>query len=87
MLFVIDVRPFKAELDSKIAGVASAKAQLEKAASDLRRIDEAIKSSAVSQSDRDAAKAAFDNATAQLAAAQAAVDAARLDVEMVQCHL
>ncbi len=82
-VFVIDVRPFKAELDSKIAGVASAKAQLEKAASDLRRIDEAIKSSAVSQSDRDAPlKAAFDNATARLAhfPAQAAVDTAKLDV-------
>src|SRR5256885_13239744 len=31
VLFVIDVRPFKADLDSKIADVAKAKAQLDQA--------------------------------------------------------
>src|SRR6476646_1136204 len=49
MLFTIDVRPFRAELDSKIADVAKAKAQLLQATSDFKRIHEAIKSSAVSE--------------------------------------
>src|SRR5437763_16108926 len=35
VLFVIDVRPLKADLDSKIADVAKAKAQLDQATSDL----------------------------------------------------
>ena len=57
MLFVIDVRPFRADLGSKIADVAKAKAQLEQATSDFKRIQEAVKSSAVSQRDFDSAKA------------------------------
>src|SRR5437763_3974087 len=81
MLFIIDVRPFKADLDSKIADVAKAQAEVEQAASDFKRIQEAVKTSAVSQRDFDAAKAALDRANADLAAAKAAEDASRLDVE------
>src|SRR5438105_6352101 len=49
VLFVIDVRPYKAQLEARIADVAKAKAQLEQATADLKRIQEAVKSSAVSQ--------------------------------------
>src|SRR5438067_3236643 len=35
VLFVIDARPFKADLEARIADTAKAKAQLEQAASDL----------------------------------------------------
>jgi RND family efflux transporter MFP subunit len=62
VLFIIDVRPFQADLDSKIAEVAKAKAQLEQATSDFKRIQEAVKTSAVSQRDFDSAKAALDRA-------------------------
>src|SRR5437773_5441698 len=48
VLFVIDVRPFKADLDSKIADVAKAQADLAQATSDLKRFQEAVKTSAVS---------------------------------------
>src|SRR5438094_2572628 len=81
LLFVIDVRPFKADLDSKIADVAKAQADLAQATSDLKRFQEAVKTSAVSARDLDTAKAALDRANAVLAAARAAVDASRLNVE------
>jgi RND family efflux transporter MFP subunit len=81
MLFIIDVRPFRADLNAKIADVAKAKAQLLQATSDLKRIQEAIKTSAVSERDLDTAKAALDRAKADLAAAQAAQDASQLRVD------
>jgi RND family efflux transporter MFP subunit len=81
LLFVIDERPFKADLDSKIAEVAKAKAQLAQANADFKRFEEAVKSSAVSQKDYDSAKAAVDRANADVAAARAAEDASRLNVE------
>src|SRR5882724_6728374 len=51
LLFVIDERPFKAELESKTADVAKAQAQLAQAMSDFNRFQEAVKTSAVSQKD------------------------------------
>jgi len=81
VLFIIDVRPFKADLDSKIADVAKAEAQLLLASSDFKRFEEAVKTSAVSQKDYDSAKSALDRAKADLAAAKAAEDASRLNVE------
>jgi RND family efflux transporter MFP subunit len=81
VLFVIDVRPFKADLDAKIAEVAKADAQLAQAESDFKRFQEAVKTSAVSEKDYDSAKAAADRAKAELAAAKAAVEASRLNVE------
>ena len=81
MLFVIDVRPFRAELNSRIADVAKCKAQVLQTTSDLKRIQEAVKSSAVSERDLDAAKAALDRANAELAAAHAAQEAAQLNVD------
>jgi RND family efflux transporter MFP subunit len=81
VLFVIDVRPFRADLNAKIADVASARAQVLKTGSDLKRIQEAVKTSAVSERDRDAAQAAFDRANAELAAARAAQEAAQLRVD------
>src|SRR6266550_835527 len=53
VLFVIDVRPFKADLDAKLADLAKAKAQLEQATSDLKRVQEAEKTSAVSERELD----------------------------------
>src|SRR5438874_1773173 len=47
LLFVIDERPFKADLDSKIADIAKAQAELENATADFKHIQEATKASAV----------------------------------------
>jgi RND family efflux transporter MFP subunit len=81
VLFVIDVRPFQADLDSRIADVAKAEALLAQASSDFKRFQEAVKTSAVSAKDLDSAKASFDRAGADLAGAKAAEAAARLKVE------
>src|SRR5204863_8594451 len=81
LLFVIDVRPFKADLDSKIADIAKAQAELENATADFKHIQEATKASAVSTKEIDSAKAAVDRAKADLAAAQAADEVSRLNLE------
>jgi RND family efflux transporter MFP subunit len=81
MLFIIDVRPFRAELNARVAEVGKAEAQLLQATSDFKRIQEAVKTSAVSERDLDTARAAMDRAKAELAAARAAQEAAQLNVD------
>ena len=81
LLFVIDARPFKADLDSKIADQAKAAAQLAIADVSLQREAEALKGNAVSQQDYDNAKATRDQAMAVLDGAKAAVDLSRLNLE------
>jgi RND family efflux transporter MFP subunit len=84
LLFVIDERPFKADLDSKLADQERAEAQLAIAVLNFSRLEQAIKSNAVSRQDYDNAKAASEQAKAVLAAARAAVDSSRLNVEWCQ---
>ena len=84
VLFNIDVRPFKADLDVKLADQQKAQAQSEIAETNFEREEEAIKAHAVSQQDYDNAKAARDQANAELASAKAAVELSRLNVEWCQ---
>src|SRR3954451_5579643 len=84
LLFTIDVRPFQAELDARIAAMHQAEAQVELTRVEFERNAQAVKTHAVSQSDYDRAKANYDSALAQLAGAKAAVDAAQLNVEYCQ---
>ena len=44
LLFEIDVRPFQADLDSKLAAVAQDEAQLDQAAAKLKRTEAAVQS-------------------------------------------
>jgi RND family efflux transporter MFP subunit len=81
LLFEIDERPFQAQLDARLADEQKARAQVEIARRNLRRLDEALQSNAVSQQEYDIAKSTGDQAEATLAAATAAVETARLDVE------
>jgi membrane fusion protein, multidrug efflux system len=81
LLFVIDSRPFKADLDSKLADQARNEALLAIAELNLKRQAEALKANAVSQQDYDNAKASRDQAAAALASAVAAVDLSRLNLE------
>jgi RND family efflux transporter MFP subunit len=85
LLFVIDVRPFQADLDTKLADQARDEAQLALARITLTRLLGLSKDNAVSQQDIDNAKAMVDQAAATLAGAKAAVDASRLNVEW--CHV
>jgi len=78
LLFVIDDRPFKADLDSKQADVVKAKSQLDLADTNLKRLEKIRTSRAISESDYDAAKANDDQAQAAVAAAQAATENSQL---------
>ncbi|HEY3898480.1 MAG TPA: efflux RND transporter periplasmic adaptor subunit [Chthoniobacter sp.] len=81
VLFVLDDRPFKADLDNKRANVAKDVAQVELTQAQLARMEDLLKKHAISQQDDDNAKAAFEQAKAQLTADQAAVTTAQLNVD------
>ncbi len=79
-LFVIDPRPFEATLRQREADRAVASSQVTTAENDFQRADTLFKSGDVSAALLDQRRAARDAAKAQVASAQAAVDAARLDL-------
>ncbi len=81
LLFVIDPRPFQAELDSAQATLAQAKAALALARIQFARDQEVIGTRAISQQDFDTKKNAVDVDQAQVDAAQAAVETAKLNLE------
>ncbi|HEX3730817.1 MAG TPA: efflux RND transporter periplasmic adaptor subunit [Opitutaceae bacterium] len=79
-LFEIDPRPFQAALAQAEAQLAQARAQLGKAEDDVRRYGPLAKDQAISQQEMDDAVQAELGAKAQVAAGQAAVDRAQLDL-------
>jgi multidrug efflux system membrane fusion protein len=81
LLFVIDRRWYKADLDRTTAEVAKAAASLENAERISRRADSLLKTRAVAQEEADARKSETDEAAAALNSAQAARDTAQLDYE------
>lgn len=80
LLVEIDVRPFQADLNSRIAEEARAAAQVRLAEIELRRIQEMPPEASV-PIEVQRSEAALSEAKAVLAGAQAAVEAARLLVE------
>lgn len=80
LLFEIDVRPFRAELESREADAAKAEAQVALAQVEFRRIESLLPDNATDL-EYQTAKANLNQAQAVLAAAQAAVESARLNVE------
>lgn len=81
LLFTIDPRPFEAELNRAQAQLASTEAQVTYTASNLSRIQRLIQSNAVSRQELDLAENDARSATANLQAARAAVQSARLNLE------
>ncbi|HSN72746.1 MAG TPA: efflux RND transporter periplasmic adaptor subunit, partial [Steroidobacteraceae bacterium] len=81
LLFVIDPRPYQAVLDESKAQLTRARVQLELAGNDLERAERLFRSRAVSEEELDARTQQKREAEASLAAAQAAVAAAQLDLE------
>jgi len=77
-LFVIEPRLYKAERDAADAAVKSAQAELARTESDLQRVEQAVRTNAVSQSDVDLARANRDMARASVLSAEAALDSAEL---------
>ena len=86
LLFVIDPRPYKAQLDSAQANLAQAKAALELAKIQFSRDQEIIATRAISRQDYDTKKNTVDVDQAQVAAAEAALETARLNLEYCYIH-
>ena len=81
LLFVIDERPFQAELQSREADVLSAQAALAQAQSRFNRYEPLRGTNAISAENYDQAVATLLQSKARLASAQAARDIAKLNLE------
>lgn len=78
LLFVIDPRPYQAELDRAQGEVARAKAQLALAETEFKRTAQLVPTQAASELELDERRANRDAAKAALAIAQAAVASTEL---------
>ena len=86
LLFVIDPRPYKAQLDSAQATLAQAKAALDLAKIQFARDEQVIGERAISKQDYDTKKNAVDVDQAQVEAAEAALETAKLNLEYCYIH-
>lgn len=84
LLFRIDPRPYEAALRLAEANLAQARSRLDLAQKNLARGAELIRSDAISREEADIRAANVQQGQASLNQAQAAVDAARLDVEFTE---
>src|SRR2546423_11016685 len=81
MLFSIDPRPFRAQLDSARATLEQARANLDLAEIEFARVEQLIQTQAISQQDYDARRSAAAVARAPVGLAEAAVTASQLSLE------
>ena len=84
LLFVIDPRPYQAELDRALAQSKLAKARLSLAENDLKRAKNLLSARAISEEEADTRASDEQVAQASVEQAQADVNAARLNVEFTQ---
>lgn len=81
VLFVIEPEPYEAQRDRAAAGLKAAEAGLRSAESDLDRLEQAIKTNAVSQQEVTRARADRDQASAALLEAQSALTNAQIQLD------
>jgi len=81
ILFVIDDRPFKADLDNKKATVVKDAAQVDLTQAQLARSQRLLQTHVTDQQDYDIAEANYRQAQAQLLADKAAQEASELNME------
>jgi multidrug efflux system membrane fusion protein len=86
LLFVIDPRPYQAQLDSVKASLAQAKAALDLAKIQFARDEELVGSRAISKQDYDTKKNAVEVNQAQVESAEAAIETAQLNLEYCYIH-
>jgi multidrug efflux system membrane fusion protein len=86
LLFVIDPRPYQAQVDSAQAALAQAKAALELAKIQFARDQQVIGTRAISKQDFDTKKNAVDVDQAQVEAAEATLETAKLNLEYCYIH-
>ena len=84
VLYVIDPRPYQAALKHAQADLARAKTQLALAQSERERATKLIEKRAISQEEFDSRTSGSEAASANLAAAEAAVESAALDLSFTQ---
>lgn len=80
-LFAIDPRPYQAALDQALAMLEQNQAQFDNAKNNFARVASELPSKAVSQQDYDNAKDNVDVGDANVKAAQAAIETAKLNLE------
>lgn len=80
LLFVIDPRPYEAAVARAEAELARARSQLKLADLDMRRAEWLLKKNAISQEEGDTRRATRQQADANVAAAEAALRTARLEL-------
>jgi multidrug efflux system membrane fusion protein len=86
LLFTIDPRPYQAQLDSAQAQLAQSKAALDLAKTQLKMYDSIANTRAVSQMDVETKKNTVAVDEAQVQAAEAAVENAKLNLEYCYIH-
>jgi membrane fusion protein, multidrug efflux system len=80
LLYTLESQPFEEKVAARKSAVAEAQTMLAKAKGDLDRIEPLARINAVSQSDLDAAKAAYEASIASLEAAKATLRAAKIEL-------
>jgi membrane fusion protein, multidrug efflux system len=86
LLFVIDPRPYKAQVDSAQAALAQAKAALDLAKIQFARDEKVIGTRAISKQDYDTKRNAVDVDQALVEAAEATLETAKLNLEYCYIH-
>jgi multidrug efflux system membrane fusion protein len=81
LLFTIDARPFEAAVAQAEATLVMRKAELQLAKQEFARVEDLIRTKAISQQDYDTKKNALDVSEAQIKAAEANVRTAKLNWE------
>jgi len=81
LLFVIEPEPYEAQRDRAAAGLKAAEAGLARAESDLDRLEQAVRTNAVSQQEVTRARAERDQASAGMLQAQAELTNADIQLE------
>jgi len=86
LLFVIDPRPYQAQLDTAKANLAQAKAALELAKVEFQRAQKLTDWKVMSKQDYDTRKNALDVDQAQVQSAEAAIESAKLNLDYCYIH-
>lgn len=84
VLFVIDPRPYQAEMDHAEAGASSARAKVELARLELTRSEKLLAERAIAQREYDSSASSLKELDANARAAQASYEAAKLNLDYTQ---
>jgi RND family efflux transporter MFP subunit len=81
LLFVIDARPYEAEVERARANLNQAQARLELTSNELARAERLLKTKTISEEEADSRSKAAREAEAALQSARASLETARLNIE------